>query len=129
MAPKAAGRGSVSREGVAGRGGMSVACLIDFRNSIASGAAQVGGFAFLAEPSASNDNHNMEMTDFVLECRHCANKAPMEILVAKSFVEHYEDDQNPRFPTEWDAGFIYQVLRCYSCRDVTVYQLAVHTGI
>ena len=69
------------------------------------------------------------MTDFVLECRHCGNKAPMEILVLKSFVEQHEDHSDPRFPLQWDAGFIYQVLRCYSCKDVTVYQVAVHTGL
>jgi hypothetical protein len=71
----------------------------------------------------------MEITDFVLECRHCANKAPMEILVQKSLVEQYEDEGDPMFPVQWDAGFIYQVLRCYSCKDVSVYQLAVHTGL
>jgi carbamoylphosphate synthase small subunit len=70
----------------------------------------------------------MDITDFVLECRHCANKAPMEVLVQKSFVETHEDDQHPMVP-QWDVGFTYQVLRCYSCRDVTVYQLAVHTGL
>ena len=74
-------------------------------------------------------NRNMDMTDFVLECRHCANKAPMEILVQKSFVEQHEDDQDPMFPLQWDTGFIYQVLRCYSCKNVTVYELAVHTGL
>jgi hypothetical protein len=71
----------------------------------------------------------MDMTDFVLECRHCANKAPMEILLQKSLVEEHEDSPDGVFPIQWDAGFIYQVLRCYSCNDVTVYQLAVHTGL
>jgi hypothetical protein len=33
----------------------------------------------------------MHITDFVLECRHCAKKAPMEILVQKNCVEHHED--------------------------------------
>ena len=78
---------------------------------------------------ASNHNRSMDMTDFVLECRHCANKAPMEILVEKSFVEQHEYEGNPMPAIEWNAGFIYQVLRCYSCKDVTVYQRAVHTGL
>jgi hypothetical protein len=70
----------------------------------------------------------MGMTTFALGCRHCGNKAPMDILMEKSLVEEYEDHQDPTFPIEWSAGFIYQVLRCYSCNEVTVYQLAVHTG-
>jgi hypothetical protein len=78
---------------------------------------------------AVGDNRNMEITDFALECRHCANTARMEILVQKSFVEQHEDDTDPMLPLQWDAGFIYQVLRCYSCKDVTVYQLAVHTEL
>ena len=53
----------------------------------------------------------------------------MEILVQKSFVEEHIEDGNPMASLQWEAGFIYQVLRCYSCQDVTVYQLAVHTGV
>lgn len=53
----------------------------------------------------------------------------MEILVQKSFVEQHEDEGDSQFPLEWEAGFIYQVLRCYSCKDVTVYQLAVHSEL
>jgi hypothetical protein len=70
----------------------------------------------------------MGMTTFALGCRQCGNKAPMEILMEKSLVEEYEEHQDPTFPIEWSAGFIYQVLRCDSCNEVTVYQLAVHTG-
>lgn len=47
----------------------------------------------------------------------------MEIVTEKSFVEDYEEND-----FEWEAGFIYQLLRCYSCRDMTLYQVAVHSG-
>lgn len=48
----------------------------------------------------------------------------MEVIVEKSFVEEHEHSG-----VEWEAGFIYQLLRCYSCREVTVYQVVIHTGI
>jgi hypothetical protein len=73
---------------------------------------------------AFDDNHGMEKTSFVLECRHCANRAPMEVIVEKSFVEEHEEGG-----FDWEACFIYQILRCYSCSEVTVYQIAIHTGI
>jgi hypothetical protein len=44
------------------------------------------------------------VTEFVLECRHCGNKAPMGVLVRKSSVEEHEDDRDPRFPLQWDLS-------------------------
>ncbi len=48
----------------------------------------------------------------------------MRILTEKSLVEDHDDHG-----IEWSAGFIYQLLRYYSCGEATLYQLAVHTGL
>jgi hypothetical protein len=47
----------------------------------------------------------------------------MEVLVEKSLVETHEP-----YGAEWEAGFRYQLLQCFSCHEVTLYQLLIHTG-
>jgi len=70
----------------------------------------------------------MDATTFPVECRHCGNKGTMRILAEARETEEYEDNSDPRFPLEWEAGNIYQTLRCYTCHQVTFYQFSVHTG-
>src|SRR5438045_2863515 len=68
------------------------------------------------------DNRKMDATTFPVECRHCGNKGTMLILAQARETEEFEDDSNPMFPLQWEAGNIYQTLRCYSCNLVTFYQ-------
>ena len=75
-----------------------------------------------------NDNHVMETTHFPVECRHCGNKGRMDVLAEKSLVEAFEDEANGMYPEHWEEGSIYQILRCCVCRDITFYQVSVHTG-
>lgn len=75
------------------------------------------------------DNRKMDATTFPVECRHCGNKGTMLILAQARETEEFEDNSNPMFPLQWEAGNIYQTLRCYSCNLVTFYQFSVHTGI
>lgn len=70
----------------------------------------------------------MDMTHFAIECRHCGNTGLMEVLTQKSLVGDFEDNQDPMFPLQWEAGHIYQILRCHVCSGITVYQVSVHTG-
>jgi hypothetical protein len=69
------------------------------------------------------------ITDFVLQCGHCGNKAPMEILANQSLVETHQADTPSIFAMEWDMGQVYMVLRCFSCSEPTFYQMSIHTGI
>jgi len=52
----------------------------------------------------------------------------MEVLAEKNLVGNLEENGDSMFPLQWEAGHIYQILRCYACSDVTVYQISVHTG-
>jgi hypothetical protein len=61
----------------------------------------------------------MGATTFPIECRHCGNKGTMRILAEARETEDHEDNSDPRFPLEWEAGNIYQTLRCYICNQVT----------
>lgn len=74
------------------------------------------------------DNHKMDATDFPVECRHCGNKGTMRILAKARETEDLEDNSNPMFPIEWEAGHIYYTLRCYSCPGITLYQFSIHTA-
>lgn len=70
----------------------------------------------------------MDATTFPVECRHCGNNGSMRILAEARETEEHEDNSDQRFPLEWEAGNIYQTLRCYTCHQVTFYQFSVHTG-
>ncbi|HYM07251.1 MAG TPA: DUF4145 domain-containing protein [Terriglobales bacterium] len=75
------------------------------------------------------DNRKMDTTHFPVECRHCGNKGRMDVLAEKSLVEDFEDNKDAMFPLHWEAGHIYQILRCCVCNDITVYQVSVHSGM
>jgi len=74
------------------------------------------------------DNRKMDATSFPVECRYCGNKGTMRILAEARETEQHEDNSDPGFPLEWEAGNIFQTLRCYSCHQVTFYRFSVHTG-
>ena len=52
----------------------------------------------------------------------------MDVLAEESLVEDFEDKADTTFPLHWEAGPIYQILRCCVCSEITVYQVSVHTG-
>lgn len=70
----------------------------------------------------------MDTTNFAVECRHCGNKGLMCILLQESLVQDFEHEGDSMAPIQWEAGNIYQILRCYACSEITVYQQSVHTG-
>jgi hypothetical protein len=70
----------------------------------------------------------MGATTYPVECRHCGNKGTMRILAEARETEDHEENSNPMFPLQWEAGNIYQTLRCYTCHQVTFYQFSIHTG-
>jgi hypothetical protein len=74
------------------------------------------------------DNRKMDITDFPVECRHCDNKGPMRVLKQDRQTEDFENNDDPMFPLEWEAGNIYQILKCYTCGQITFYQMSIHTG-
>ncbi len=51
-------------------------------------------------------------------CKHCANSAPMEIVADYSAVRSYDD--YPRSNLSWDAGNVYELMRCPACDNVTL---------
>lgn len=71
----------------------------------------------------------MDATNFPIECRHCGNRGTMLILAESRQTEDFEDDSNSMAPLQWEAGNLYQILRCYNCDQVTFYQFSIHTGI
>lgn len=67
-----------------------------------------------------------------MKCLHCGNVAPMEILESANTVQSFEerDIGGPDWHTiEWEAGYIYWLLQCFSCSNVTLERQTVHTGI
>jgi len=78
--------------------------------------------------AALADNRKMDSTDFPVECRHCGNKWTMMILAQARQTEDFDDDRDPMFQEQWEAGHIYHILRCYTCSGITFYQFSVHTG-
>jgi len=74
------------------------------------------------------DNRRMDATTFPVECRYCGNKGTMQILAQARQTEEHENNDDPMFPIEWEAGNIYYTLRCYTCSGITFYQFSVHTG-
>lgn len=52
----------------------------------------------------------------VQKCRHCRNSAPMEIVATHSQVEQREEKTGML----WEAGPVYELLRCAACSDVTL---------
>jgi hypothetical protein len=65
-----------------------------------------------------------------LKCLHCGNVAPMEILESANTVQsfHHGDEEDFWHRIEWEAGYIYWLLQCYSCSNVTVERQFLHTG-
>jgi hypothetical protein len=53
----------------------------------------------------------------------------MRVLAEARETEDHEDNSNPAAPLEWEAGSIYQTLRCYNCQQITFYQFSIHTGM
>ncbi len=57
-------------------------------------------------------------------CDHCGNSAPMEIVADYSGVRSYND--NPRSYLSWEAGNVYELLRCPACDSVTLQSFYWH---
>jgi len=49
-----------------------------------------------------------------IRCGHCGNTAPMEVLCSINRAERFEDHGE-----EWDVGFFYELLECFSCRKLS----------
>jgi hypothetical protein len=67
-----------------------------------------------------------------LKCLHCGNVAPMEVLESANTVQSFEEEDTggPDWHRiEWEAGYIYWLLQCFSCSNVTLERQTVHTGI
>jgi phage FluMu protein Com len=62
----------------------------------------------------------MDATTSPVECRHCGNNGTMRILAEARETEDHEENSNPMFPIQWEAGKIYQTLRCYTCNQVRI---------
>ena len=51
----------------------------------------------------------------VLECGHCGNRAPMEIIAhCKNTLTRDKDDD------DWDVGTFYQIALCPTCKSATI---------
>jgi hypothetical protein len=50
-----------------------------------------------------------------IECRHCGNKAPMEVVATYDQVRPYEERW-----LQWQAGPIWELVVCPACSDVTL---------
>ncbi|HEX3555225.1 MAG TPA: DUF4145 domain-containing protein [Thermoanaerobaculia bacterium] len=59
-----------------------------------------------------------------VECPHCGNVTPMQIVSTYSQVKEYSDSQ---FPIIWDAGNVYELLACASCHRVTLRSYFYHS--
>ncbi len=67
---------------------------------------------------------NKEQTSFFLECRHCSNQAPMDIMTSHYLHTRPIIDENA-YPDPLDEeGDDYQLLLCKVCKKVTL--LEVH---
>jgi hypothetical protein len=66
-----------------------------------------------------------------IECRHCRNSTPMEVVSDFNDVSDYEEDSpQGRFlaPMSWEAGSIYQLAKCPACDKVTFRRAFWHSG-
>jgi hypothetical protein len=72
-----------------------------------------------------------EMLSRTLKCLHCGNVAPMRVLERPNTIQSYDVDgeEDDRHQFAWEAGYIYWLLRCFSCSNVTLERQTVHTGI
>ena len=59
------------------------------------------------------------------QCRHCRNKAPMEIVGGYSGLREYCDE---RSGITWDAGYVYQIDCCPACSGITLRRYGWHSG-
>ena len=50
-----------------------------------------------------------------LQCGHCGNQAPMEVVSQYSALQRYCDDSGSM---EWDAGYIYELSKCPACSGI-----------
>ena len=67
-----------------------------------------------------------------LKCLHCGNVAPMEVLECANTVQSFEEEvvgAPDWHAIDWEAGYIYWLLQCFSCSNVTLERQTVHTGI
>lgn len=51
-----------------------------------------------------------------LRCEHCGNTSPMEVVADFSGLKSYDD--SPRSSMSWEAGDMYELLRCPACDGV-----------
>jgi hypothetical protein len=58
------------------------------------------------------------------QCRHCGNRAPMEIGAELSRVQSHEDE---RTGYRWEAGPVFQLLTCPACYGVTLQSYGWHS--
>jgi hypothetical protein len=59
----------------------------------------------------SDDPKNLKFTDSALKCPHCGNQKVATIIGRYNRVESHEEHGHA-----WDAGFVYELLACQSCR-------------
>jgi hypothetical protein len=62
----------------------------------------------------------------VVQCAHCANSAPMEIVSTYSKVVSHLDNAFTDKQFEYDAGDVFELLLCPACKDVTLRQYFWH---
>lgn len=71
-----------------------------------------------------------ELLSRTLKCPHCHNKGPMKVLkIAHATQQFQEGEDDDWHRIEWEAGYVYWVLQCFSCSNVVFERQAVHTEI
>lgn len=61
------------------------------------------------------------------QCGHCGNTAPMEILIQHSKVRSHSNDAPGMLSLEWDAGSVYELLKCPACHGIMLRSYVWHS--
>lgn len=52
-----------------------------------------------------------------IKCGHCQNQAPMRIVSDYSNISDYEEHEGMLI---WEAGWVYELIECPACREITL---------
>jgi hypothetical protein len=60
-----------------------------------------------------------------IKCGHCQNQAPMRIVSDYSTIKEYNAPQTTVY---WDAGLVYELIECPTCKDIILRFYNWHSG-
>ncbi len=62
-----------------------------------------------------------------LECLHCSNTASMPVVASCHTIEEHAPEDVP--DASWEAGPVWEILRCPACKEITIRTYHYHEGM